>query len=217
MPDTERKDTKQKILDAATLLFAQKGYHAVGIREITKTADVNIAMVNYHFSGKIGILKEIINIAYEKHQKAITEADIGSPVETHIRLVIKNYIDFFRNNTALALVAFDTVPFDIPEIIELKLSWAQHHMQLLCKLFDKLGLDLTNKAHADLFNGLLGNIILTHFRGRYSWEMASQQQCPDYNDDFYEEFTQTLTNFYLSGVKGVIKQKHDQEKRKISR
>ncbi|MBN2621431.1 TetR/AcrR family transcriptional regulator [candidate division WOR-3 bacterium] len=217
MSEKEKKNTRQRILDAATALFAQKGYHAVGIREITKIADVNIAMVNYHFGGKIGILKEIINIAYEKHQKAISEADIRSPVETHIHLVIKNYIDFFRDDTALALVAFDTIPFDIPEIIELKLSWAKHHMQLLSKLFDKLGLNLENKVHSDLFNGLLGNIILTHFRGRYSWEMATQQQCTDYNDDFYEEFTQTLTDFYINGIKGVTKQKHDQEKTKKSR
>jgi AcrR family transcriptional regulator len=206
MPEEKKTDTKQKIIDAATMLFAQKGYHAVGIREITRTADVNIAMVNYHFGGKLGILKEIINRAFEKHHKAIIEADVKGPVERHIRLVVKNYIDFFRNNTALALVAFDTVPFDIPEIIELKLSWAKQHMHLLRELFDKLGLDLTNTVHTDLFNGLLGNIILTHFRGRYSWEMASREQCNDYDDDFYERFTHTLTYFYLCGVKGVAAQ-----------
>lgn len=206
MSEPEKKDTKRKILNAAITLFAQKGYHAVGIREITRTADVNIAMVNYHFGGKIGILKEIINIAYEKHQEAITAADISQPVEKHISLVIKNYIDFFRNNTALALVAFDTVPFDIPEIIELKLSWAKHHMQLLKDLFNKLGLDQDNTVHANLFNGLLGNIILTHFRSRYSWEMATKKQCQDYDVDFYRKFTQTLTLFYINGVKGVINQ-----------
>lgn len=204
MPEEKKIDTKQKIIDAATMLFAQKGYHAVGIREITRTADVNIAMVNYHFGGKLGILKEIIDQAYEKHHKAIIEADLTGPLEKHIHMVVKNYIDFFRNNTALALVAFDTVPFDIPEIIELKLSWAKQHMQVLRELFDKLGLDPTNTVHADLFNGLLGNIILTHFRGRYSWEMATQEHCADYNDDFYERFTHTLARFYLSGVKGVI-------------
>jgi len=207
MAKKEKRDTKQKILEAAMALFAQKGYHAVGIREITKTAQVNIAMVNYHFGGKIGILKEIINQAYEKHQKAITQANIELPPEEHIQLVIKNYIDFFRNNTELALVAFDTVPFDIPEIIDLKISWAKNHLELLHKLFDKLGLDLDNAIHMNLFNGLLGNIILTHFRGRYSWEMATHEQCVEFSDIFYEQFTQVLTQFYLAGVKGVVDRK----------
>lgn len=213
MPEEKKINTKQKIIDAATALFARKGYHAVGIREITRTAHVNIAMVNYHFSGKLGILKEIINQAYEKHHKAIIEADLKGPVEKHIHLVVKNYIDFFRSNTALALVAFDTVPFDIPEIIEMKLSWAKQHMQVLRELFDKLGLDLTNIVHADLFNGLLGNIILTHFRGRYSWEMATQEHCSEYDDDFYERFTHTLAHFYLSGVKGVVTLEEKSEKK----
>jgi AcrR family transcriptional regulator len=207
MTEKGKKDTKRNILEAAMTLFAQKGYHAVGIREITKTAQVNIAMVNYYFGGKIGILKEIINQAYERHRQAITQANIELPPEEHIKLVIKNYIDFFRENTELALVAFDTVPFDIPEIIDLKISWAEKHMELLHKLFNKLGLDLQNDVHMNLFNGLLGNIILTHFRGRYSWEMATHEQCVEFSDKFYRQFTHTLTQFYLAGVKGVVEQK----------
>ncbi|MBW2126823.1 MAG: helix-turn-helix transcriptional regulator [Deltaproteobacteria bacterium] len=37
--------TKQRILDAAEALFAEKGYKAVTVREIVKTAGCNIAAV----------------------------------------------------------------------------------------------------------------------------------------------------------------------------
>ena len=45
-------DTKTTILDAAEALFAEQGYDAASLRELTKRAGVNLAAVNYHFGGK---------------------------------------------------------------------------------------------------------------------------------------------------------------------
>jgi AcrR family transcriptional regulator len=44
--------TRQKILDVAEILFAEKGFHSVSIRDITTAAGVDVALVNYHFGGK---------------------------------------------------------------------------------------------------------------------------------------------------------------------
>ncbi|MCU0864593.1 MAG: TetR family transcriptional regulator [Planctomycetes bacterium] len=45
-------DTKTTILDAAEALFAEQGYDAASLRELTRRAGVNLAAVNYHFGGK---------------------------------------------------------------------------------------------------------------------------------------------------------------------
>lgn len=44
--------TKERILDKAELLFSQKGYHAVSVREITKAARCHVGAVNYYFGSK---------------------------------------------------------------------------------------------------------------------------------------------------------------------
>jgi len=44
--------TKDRILDAAESLFAEKGYKAVTVREIVRAAGCNVAAVNYHFGQK---------------------------------------------------------------------------------------------------------------------------------------------------------------------
>ncbi len=43
---------KERILDAAEQLFAQRGYYGVSLRDITAAAGVDVALVGYHFGGK---------------------------------------------------------------------------------------------------------------------------------------------------------------------
>jgi AcrR family transcriptional regulator len=51
--------TREKILDAANKLFAERGVEGVSLRELTLKAGVNIAAVHYHFGSKEGILPEL--------------------------------------------------------------------------------------------------------------------------------------------------------------
>ncbi|MGB3477843.1 MAG: TetR family transcriptional regulator [bacterium] len=204
MTEKQQKDAKQRIFDAAISLFARKGYNAVGTRGIVKKAQVNIAMINYYYGGKVGILKTIINTAYEKHSAVITSADVHQEPENHIQAVIENFIKFFRGNTELALVAFDTLPYDDPEIIALKQKWEESKMDLVRKLFAGIGLNINNEVQVSIFNGFLSNIILTHFRGRYSWEQAAGKSALAYDDVFYARYAKTLARFYFDGVRGVI-------------
>jgi AcrR family transcriptional regulator len=51
--------TRDRLLDEAENLFAQKGYHAVSVRAITKAAESNLAAVNYHFGNKQNLYLEV--------------------------------------------------------------------------------------------------------------------------------------------------------------
>ncbi|MBU0730944.1 MAG: TetR family transcriptional regulator [Proteobacteria bacterium] len=55
-----QKDTKERILDAAEILFAEDGYHATSLRGITRKAEANLAAVNYHFGSKEELVAEVI-------------------------------------------------------------------------------------------------------------------------------------------------------------
>ena len=53
------RPTRERILDAAERLFAQRGFHGVSIRDITGAADVDVALANYHFGSKQGLLEAV--------------------------------------------------------------------------------------------------------------------------------------------------------------
>lgn len=56
---TDKKTTKEKILEAAGEVFAQKGYAGATVREICDLAGANVASVNYYYGGKEGLYKDL--------------------------------------------------------------------------------------------------------------------------------------------------------------
>src|SRR5437764_4269513 len=52
--------TKERILDAAEALFMEHGFEATSLRQITATAGVNLAAVNYHFGSKEELFQAVL-------------------------------------------------------------------------------------------------------------------------------------------------------------
>ena len=52
-------ETRERILDAAELLFVEHGFDATSMRMITSRGGVNLAAVSYHFGGKDALIHEV--------------------------------------------------------------------------------------------------------------------------------------------------------------
>ncbi len=53
-------DTRDRLLNTAQRLFAEQGFKATSLRQITQEAEANVASVNYHFGSKEEMLNELI-------------------------------------------------------------------------------------------------------------------------------------------------------------
>lgn len=73
------EDTRARILDAAERLFAECGVDAVSVRAILKDAGVNVALANYHFGSREGLIEELLRSRVTAHEgeliRAIDEVD----------------------------------------------------------------------------------------------------------------------------------------------
>jgi AcrR family transcriptional regulator len=76
--EASKKETRQLILKAARLLFAQKGMEECTIRDIAKKAGVSPASVVVHFRSKTALLEEALNRDIEK---ALTELQASMPAD----------------------------------------------------------------------------------------------------------------------------------------
>jgi AcrR family transcriptional regulator len=95
-------DAKTLILDHAVRHFAEKGYDGVSLREVSRDAGLNTALVHYHFGNKEVVYREVIsrylkvlneqrlenlrNIAPSLKGKARVEALIRGYISPHLRL-----------------------------------------------------------------------------------------------------------------------------------
>jgi len=60
MSHIELNDKKIQILEVAEKLFSEKGFEGTSIRDISKHAKINIAMVSYYFGSKERLLEALI-------------------------------------------------------------------------------------------------------------------------------------------------------------
>lgn len=60
-------ETRRRLIEAATRLFADDGFRAVSTRDIARAAGVNPALINYHFGSKEGIFEEVIRSSAAEH------------------------------------------------------------------------------------------------------------------------------------------------------
>ncbi|HAD81793.1 MAG: hypothetical protein A2509_09415 [Candidatus Edwardsbacteria bacterium RIFOXYD12_FULL_50_11] len=206
-------DPKRRIFEAAAALFVNKGYSAIGVREIAKEAGVNIAMINYYFGGKSGILKDILEDAFGKYYQAQASAgDNSTPPEERVRNLVTNVVHFFRENTTEALIFFNCAVLDIPELKGLKEKWRKMYSELMLDLFLQMGVDLKDPVHANIYNGFLGGMIKNHFQFRHELEKnkktaeaCNEEDCQEtkhieFDDLFYQRYVDLLVNQYFHGV-----------------
>ncbi|MBZ5587268.1 MAG: CerR family C-terminal domain-containing protein [Acidobacteriia bacterium] len=67
-------ETRKRLLDTAECLFADRGFAATSVRDITAAADCNLAAVNYHFGGKQNLYREV----FRRRLAALREQRIAS-------------------------------------------------------------------------------------------------------------------------------------------
>jgi len=64
-----RSKSKQRLLEAAESLFAERGFDAVSVRDITKLAGANVAAVNYHFGDR----ENLISLVITRHMEPVND------------------------------------------------------------------------------------------------------------------------------------------------
>jgi AcrR family transcriptional regulator len=100
----DERDSKTYILDTSIKLFSARGYKETSIREIAKTAGINVSMISYYFGGKGGILKEIEISVTEGFTSILNQFELEDLEVTMI--VLKRFFGFLESKRPQIKILF---------------------------------------------------------------------------------------------------------------
>ena len=99
---TKNNSTEQKIFEAATQLFLEKGVDRTSVREIATKANINLALMNYYFRSKENLFDAIFSKLVKSNSKNLIEIlDSDLELEEKIRRYVGVYIDMLSENPLL--------------------------------------------------------------------------------------------------------------------
>jgi TetR/AcrR family transcriptional regulator, regulator of cefoperazone and chloramphenicol sensitivity len=86
------QETRRRLLAAAGEVFADRGFHAATIKEITDKADASLAAVNYHFQDKAELYKAVLAKLAEDHSRIVPpDSALSGPAAMRLR----QFVSFF--------------------------------------------------------------------------------------------------------------------------
>ena len=97
-----RRAVRERLLDSALFLFAERGYSGVAVDEVVSRAGVNKRMVYHYFGSKEGIYGEVLRMVFEQLEQ-IEEAlflreEAAEDPEAAMRETVFAYFSFLQKN-----------------------------------------------------------------------------------------------------------------------
>ncbi len=153
--ESQREETREKILMAAFKAFAEKGYSAASMSYIAKEAGISKGLSYHYFNSKEEILTGITDMLFAAGS-SIEQAMEGKEPKEQLRMVIDLSFQYFKENTEIVrfMTALALQP-EVMHIIEDKIKFQKAHgLEEYAKIFSALGYeDPLTEAYA--FGALL--------------------------------------------------------------
>jgi AcrR family transcriptional regulator len=197
-------ETRERLLDVAAHLFAERGFDNVTVRDICQQAHANVAAINYHFGGKSGLYDEVLRRAIRIMQSTTDEirkaGENKSPevqLETSIRVFLTRVVTTpskWIHRLMLQEVSNPTPAFDLVlrEVLKPRMLYVRNAIAGImgCEPDDPRVTLCVMSVHAQLF-ALLNNPI------------GSRMESPTLTPERAEALARHLACFSIGGVRSI--------------
>ena len=203
----KKPTTRDRLLNAACAIFAEKGFRDATVAEICEAADANIAAVNYYFGDKETLYDEVW-----RHAFAITKGtyplDGGLPEEPTLEDYLHSYAHallhriFCEAEAGLfpkLLYREMAAPTLALERIAKEAIFPQN--QFLGKAIQQtLGTALDEKQRALCMHSIIGQCVFYNFGRPLRERMLGKKTMPE---NEIEQIARHIARFSLGGLKEI--------------
>ncbi|MEO8907237.1 MAG: TetR/AcrR family transcriptional regulator [Microbacteriaceae bacterium] len=98
-PHPQTASSRERIVDAATRLFAERGYDATSTRSISDAVGLNLATVAYHVGSKSDLYREVMHQAHTAQRDllagALDDLRAAGSTEAEARAALSRFVDAY--------------------------------------------------------------------------------------------------------------------------
>ncbi len=132
------RDTRQAVLSAAAKNFRERGYAAVSLREIAKTAGLTTGSLYYHFQSKEDVVREVLDQSHIhvrlSVEAALSELSADADGRDLIRCAMKTHMVCLLGDDSLT-AANTRIFSQVPSHVRAATIPSRHDYEALwCKL-----------------------------------------------------------------------------------
>ncbi|WP_217586996.1 forespore capture DNA-binding protein RefZ [Lentibacillus saliphilus] len=190
----KRNSSKLKVIEAASVLFYQKGFNGTSVRDIADYADVNVSLISYYFQNKQGLLEYAVTNYYESYLQAIEalhqDEKLDHPVD-QLKQIVSTIIQYKQTHQQLSCLIHRELSLDSVFVREVTVTYlAKENYYIREAFFNVLPERLkTNYQRQFLylqFKGMLAAPYVLH----NEWKNQSMDQYSDQR--FAEQYARTI-------------------------
>jgi TetR/AcrR family transcriptional regulator, regulator of cefoperazone and chloramphenicol sensitivity len=206
----KKNPTRQKVIDAASSLFFQKGFHGTSVRDIADKASVNVSLISYYFKSKQGLLEYAVTNYYEEYLKTLEEAmakaDSFAPLEKLHELIF-TIIHYKQSNHQLTCFIQRELSLDSVFVREMAVTYlAKENYYIRQTFFDAIDGRVKGETRQYLLLQLKG-MFITPYILHSEWK---EQVIGDYSHQiFVRKYVNTIQQWVHFVIeKGIYPEKY---------
>lgn len=190
----KNNQTKQKVIDAASSLFFQKGFHGTSVRDIAEKASVNVSLISYYFKSKQGLLEHAVTNYYETYLTKMEEVIIATEMEApkdKLKQLIEAIIQYKQNNHQFSCFIHRELSIDSIFVREMAVTYlAKENYFISNTFYESLPGKPKNKTEQQFLLMQLKGMLITPYVLQNEWK--DQVAGKTSHDLFVQNYTKVI-------------------------
>ena len=116
-PSPELSDARRRLFETAIVLFGERGFHGVSVRDLTSALGQQKAALYGHATSKQDLLFQLVLIGYKEHLRLLQQAmaEVADDPVSQLRALVRAHVFFHLQYPAAARVGTREVQALTPE------------------------------------------------------------------------------------------------------
>jgi AcrR family transcriptional regulator len=180
---SKARESRSIILEAAERLFAQQGFQATTLRQISETSGANGALVSYYFGNKAGLWDAVLEkklASFEVVLAPITRK-AGEVVLEDVQQVVRQLFAHVREDQSFHLLARRAMMEDPSLTKQLAARLWRPFLEQISLLIQRVSAGTLNKFESDVRANVIHGMIqrYSNLRRLYYGDPAEKDQSAD--------------------------------------